>query len=49
METVENLVEQFPLAAAVSELNWMERETIFMFQISAKKYRFELTSILEEE
>jgi hypothetical protein len=37
METVENLVEQFPLAAAVSELNWMEREIILMLQISAKK------------
>jgi hypothetical protein len=40
---------KFALAAAVSELNWMEREIILLFQISAKKYRLELTSILEEE
>jgi hypothetical protein len=49
METVENLIEQFPIADTVNSLEWMEREIILMFQISAKKYRLEMKSMPDED
>ena len=49
MEMVENLIEQFPIAHSVNSLEWMEREIMLMFQISARKYRLEMKSTPDEE
>jgi hypothetical protein len=49
MEMVENLIEQFPIAHSVNSLEWMEREIMLMFQISARKYRLEMKWTPDEE
>jgi hypothetical protein len=48
METVENLIEQFPIADTVNSLEWMVREMNTYFEVSAKKYRLEMEAILDE-
>ena len=49
MECLENIIEEFPLADTVNSLEWMVRELMLMFQISAKKYGLEMKSILDEK
>jgi hypothetical protein len=48
MEWLENVIEEFPLESANS-LEWLVGEVITVFEISAKKYRLEMKSILDEE
>jgi hypothetical protein len=49
MESLENLIEEFPLADTVNSLEWMVREMSTFFEVSANKYRLEMKSILDEE
>jgi hypothetical protein len=48
MEWLENVIEEFPLNS-VNGLEWLVREVTTVFKISAKKYRLEMKSILDEE
>jgi hypothetical protein len=48
-EWLENVIEEFPLCDTVNSLKWMEEETNIFFQVSARKYRLEMKSILDEE
>jgi hypothetical protein len=48
MESLENIIEEFPIASSVNSLEWMVRELIMMFEISADKYR-RMMPILGEE
>jgi hypothetical protein len=49
IESLENIIEEFPLADTVNSLEWMEREMNTFFEVSAKKYRLEMEAILDEE
>jgi hypothetical protein len=49
MECVENIIEEFPLGDSVNSLEWMVRELMLMFQISAKKHGLEMKSIIDEK
>jgi hypothetical protein len=48
MESLENVIEEFPLAETVNSLEWMVREMNTYFEVSAKKYRLEMEAILDE-
>jgi hypothetical protein len=48
MESLENIIEEFPNADSVNSLEWMVRELITMFEISADKDR-RMMPILDEE
>jgi hypothetical protein len=49
MEWLENVIEEFPINESVNSLVWLVGEVITVFEISAKKYRLEMKSILDEE
>jgi hypothetical protein len=49
MELLENVIEEFPLCESVNSLEWWVGDVITVFEISAKKYRLEMKSILDEE
>ena len=48
MEQVENLIERFPLAEDLAELEWMEHALIADFTDSANKFRLEMMAILDD-
>jgi len=49
MESLENIIEEFPIAGSVNSLEWMVGEMNTYFEVSATKYRLEMKSILDEE
>jgi hypothetical protein len=49
MESLEKIIEEFPLADTVNSLEWMVRDLNTYFEVSATKYRLEMKAILEEE
>jgi hypothetical protein len=49
MELPENVIEEFPLCESVNSLEWWVGGVTTVFEISAKKYRLEMKSILDEE
>ena len=49
MESLEKVIEEFPLADTVNSLEWMVREMNTFFEVSARKYRLEMEAILDEE
>jgi hypothetical protein len=49
MESLEKVIEEFPVADSVNSLEWMVREMKTYFEVSAKKYRLEMEAILDEE
>jgi hypothetical protein len=48
MESLEKVIQEFPLADTVNSLEWMVREMNTYFEVTAKKYRLEMEAILEE-
>jgi hypothetical protein len=49
MESLEKVIEEFPLEDTVNSLEWTVREMNTYFEVSATKYRLEMKSILDEE
>jgi hypothetical protein len=49
MESLEKVIEEFPLADTVNSLEWIVREMNTYFEVTARKYRLEMEAILDEE